>query len=52
MKLCSKCIQRIKVAVSQPQLLKVFNGCDSCLDIKKKSFAIIDVIKQTLAQGK
>jgi len=52
MQLCSRCIQLTGMVITQPQILKVFDGCDNCLDIKKKSFDIIEVVKQTLVQGK
>ena len=52
MQLCSRCIQLTGMVIAQPQILKVFDGCDNCLDIKKKSFDIIEVVKQTLVQGK
>jgi hypothetical protein len=37
MQLCNLCIQTIKLVISQPQMLKIFDGCDNCRDIKKRS---------------
>ena len=51
MNLCSKCIQLAGLTIEHPQMLKVFDGCDNCMNIKKKSFDIIDVIKQSLLEG-
>ena len=52
MQACSKCIMSIGLKIEQPQLLQVVKGCDNCLDMNKKSFDIMEIVKQALVRGK
>ena len=49
MNLCSSCIQKIGVKISNPQLLRVTKMCDGCRQ-KKSSLDIIQVIQQALIE--